>query len=66
MASVLSDAYGAHRQLDVANGELEVILRWNGPEPSQADPLLRYVSSGSIFRSSAAGITKCGRLCPEW
>ena len=55
MASVLNDVYGAHRQLDHANGEKELLIRWNGPEPSQADPLLEFVQQRERFSFKRRG-----------
>ena len=43
MASVVEDVFGQHRQLNHENAELELMIRWNGPDVHHADDLLSAV-----------------------
>ena len=58
MGSVIQ-VFGAHRQLDRANAAKELLIRWNGPELSQADPLIKAVQRrcGLNFQKRSGGIT---------
>ena len=43
MASVVEDVFGQHRQLSHENAELELMIRWNGPDVHHAGPLISDV-----------------------
>ena len=40
MCSVLGEVFGAHRNLDYESTARELVIRWNGPEPSPADSVV--------------------------
>ena len=41
MASVVGDVFGTHRQLDHGNAAKELVIRWNGPETTKADAVVK-------------------------
>lgn len=43
MASVVSDIYGVHLQLDHHNAEHELMLRWNGPDVHHCESVVQAV-----------------------
>ena len=37
--------FGTHRQLDHANAAKELVIRWNGPETTKADAVVKAAAS---------------------
>ena len=64
MASVLGDVYGTHRQLEHDSGEDELIIRWNGPELSQASSLLEFLQQREHFKFKRRGNPKVWESLP--
>ena len=62
MGSVISDIFGEHRQLSHLSAEEELQIRWNGPSPHHAEPLISahqkafprnfQTSRGPLFEST--------------
>ena len=50
MASVIADIFGDHRQLDHENATKELQIRWNGPAPERADPLVDLLQRRCSYR----------------
>lgn len=55
MGSVIDDVFGCHRQLDHANADMELQVRWNGPSAFNAGPIIDAVQARRGFRFRRAG-----------
>ena len=72
MCSVLGEVFGAHRNLDHESAARELVIRWNGPEPSHADSVVtaaravmrkRFKTQKNTIGSVIA--SRMARKCPR-
>ena len=72
MCSVLGEVFGAHRNLDHESAARELVIRWNGPEPSHADSVVAAARAvlKKNFKTQKSSIStviagRMARKCPK-